>query len=72
VKNAPAWYEERHEQQRKAHPSRHIRVDHAIANLKNWGALAPHHGRREYNIVQAVAGLLSHQQTAPLSRSRRA
>ncbi|MFE2103652.1 transposase family protein [Streptomyces sp. NPDC059468] len=67
-KNAPAWYEERHELQRKAHPSRRIRVEHGIAHLKNWRALARHHGRREHmrDIVQAVAGLLSHQQTATL------
>ncbi|MFG3208097.1 transposase family protein [Streptomyces sp. NPDC048192] len=67
-KNAPAWYEERHEQQRKAHSSRRIRVEHGIAHLKNWRALARHLGRREHmsDIVQAVAGLLSHQQTATL------
>ncbi|WP_405552307.1 transposase family protein [Streptomyces canus] len=34
-KNAPAWYEERHEQQRKVHSSRRIRVEHGIAHLKN-------------------------------------
>ncbi|WP_432198142.1 transposase family protein [Streptomyces sp. bgisy027] len=64
--NAPAWYEERHEQQRKAHSSRRIRVEHGIAHLKNWRALTRHLGRREHmsDIVQAVAGLLSHQQTA--------
>ncbi|MFF8395883.1 transposase family protein [Streptomyces sp. NPDC016172] len=69
-KNAPAWYEERHEQQRKAHPSRRIPVEHGIAHLKNWRALARHLGRREHmsDIVQAVAGLLSHQQTATPSR----
>lgn len=69
-KNAPAWYEERHEQQRKAHSSRRIRVEHGIAHLKNWRALTRHLGRREHmsDIVQAVAGLLSHQQTAALSR----
>ncbi|TVZ84807.1 DDE superfamily endonuclease [Streptomyces sp. BK340] len=73
-KNAPAWYEERHEQQRKAHSSRRIRVEHGIAHLKNWRALARHHGRREHmsDIVQAVASLLSHQQTATLGRSLRA
>ncbi|MFE8018041.1 hypothetical protein ACFU3O_35540 [Streptomyces antibioticus] len=38
-KNAPAWYEERHELQRKAHSSRHIPVEHGIAHLKNWRAL---------------------------------
>ncbi|MER5385701.1 transposase family protein [Streptomyces sp. NPDC002688] len=70
-KNAPAWYEERQEQQRKAHSSRRIRVEHGIAHLKNWRALTRHLGRREHmsDIVQAVAGLLSHQQTAALSRS---
>jgi hypothetical protein len=65
-KNAPAWYEERHELQRKAHSSRRIPVEHGIAHLKNWRALTRHLGRREHmsDIVQAVAGLLSHQQTA--------
>ncbi|GEC10766.1 transposase [Streptomyces spinoverrucosus] len=69
-KNAPAWYEERHELQRKAHSSRRIRVEHGIAHLKNWRALARHLGRREHmsDIVQAIAGLLSHQQNAALSR----
>ncbi|MFF3313544.1 transposase family protein [Streptomyces sp. NPDC002952] len=65
-KNAPDWYEEIHEQRRKAHSSRRIRVDHSIAHLKNWRTLARHLGRREHvsGTVQAVAGLLSHQQTA--------
>ncbi|MER5347139.1 transposase family protein [Streptomyces mirabilis] len=73
-KNAPAWYEERHELQRKAHSSRLIRVEHGIAHLKNWRALARYHGRREHmsDIVQAVAGLLSHQQTATLGHVFRA
>ncbi|MGW2426854.1 transposase family protein [Streptomyces sp. NPDC001709] len=73
-KNTPAWYEERHELQRKAHSSRRIRVEHGIAHLKNWRALARHHGRREHmsDIVQAVAGLLSHQQTATLDDAIRA
>jgi len=73
-KNAPAWYEERHEQQRKAHSSRRIRVEHGIAHLKNWRALARHLGRREHmsDIVQAVAGLLSHQQTAILGHGLQA
>jgi hypothetical protein len=68
-KNAPDWYEEMHERQRKAHSSRRIRVEHGIAHLKNWRALARHHGRREHmtDIVQAVAGRHSHQQTATLS-----
>lgn len=65
-KNPPAWYEEMHERQRKAHSSRRIRVEHGIGHLKNWRALARHHGRREHmsDIIQSVAGLLSHQQVA--------
>ncbi|MFF2700973.1 transposase family protein [Streptomyces cyaneofuscatus] len=65
-KNAPDWYEEMHERQRKAHSSRRIRVEHGIADLKNRRALARHLGRRERmdDTVQAVAGLLSQQQTA--------
>jgi hypothetical protein len=41
-------------------------VPRGTAHLKNWRALARHHGRREYmtDIIQAVAGLLSHEQTA--------
>ncbi|WP_461097883.1 transposase family protein, partial [Streptomyces bullii] len=71
-KNAPDWYEEMYERQRKAHSSRRIRVEHGIAHLKNWRALARHLGRREHisDIVQAVAGLLSHQQTADLIPTR--
>lgn len=65
-KNAPDWYEEMHERQRKAHSSRRIRVEHGIAHLKNWRALARHLGHREHmdDTVQAIAGLLSQQQTA--------
>ncbi|MFJ3498454.1 transposase family protein [Streptomyces sp. NPDC086091] len=68
-KNAPDWYEEMHERRRKAHSSRRIRVEHGIAYLKNWRALARHLGRREHmsDTVQAIAGLLSHQQTADLN-----
>jgi hypothetical protein len=71
-KNAPDWYEEMHERQRKAHSSRRIRVEHGIAHLKNWRVLARHLGRREHlsDTVQAVAGLLSHQQTADLTSAR--
>ncbi|WP_369228619.1 transposase family protein (plasmid) [Streptomyces sp. R39] len=67
-KNAPDWYEDMYERQRKAHSSRRIRVEHGIAHLKNWRSLARHLGRREHmsDIVQAIAGLLSHQQTADL------
>jgi hypothetical protein len=72
-KDAPDWYEEMHERQRKAHSSRRIRVEHGIAHLKNWRALARHHGRREHmtDIIQAIAGLLSHQQTITLAADER-
>ncbi|WP_329367936.1 transposase [Streptomyces sp. NBC_00669] len=71
-KNPPEWYEEMHERQRKAHSSRRIRVEHGIGHLKNWRSLARHHGRREHmsDIIQAVAGLLSHQQAATSSGTR--
>ncbi|WP_234439579.1 MULTISPECIES: transposase family protein [Streptomyces] len=67
-KNAPDWYEEMYERQCEAHSSRRIRVEHGIAHLKNWRAPARRLGRREHmsDMVQAVAGLLSHQQTADL------
>lgn len=72
-KNPPEWYEEMHERQRKAHSSRRIRVEHGIGHLKNWRALARHHGRRQHmsDIIQAVAGLLSHQQTATMDSGTR-
>lgn len=68
----PDWYEEIHERQRTAHSSRRIRVEHGIAHLKNWRTLARHPGSREHmsDTVQAVAGLLSHQQTADLTSAR--
>lgn len=71
-KNAPDWYEEMHEPQRKAHSSRRIQVEHGIGHLKNWRSLARHHGRREHmsDIIQSVAGLLSHQQVATASGTR--
>ncbi len=71
-KNAPDWYEEMHEHRRKAHSSRRIRVEHGIAHLKNWRALTRHLGRREHmsHTIQAIAGLLSHQQTADLASAR--
>jgi hypothetical protein len=67
-KNAPDWYEEMYELQRQAHSSRRIRVEHGIAHLKNWRALARHLGGRERmsDTAQAITGLLSHQQTADL------
>ncbi|MFF1358345.1 transposase family protein [Streptomyces sp. NPDC058297] len=72
-KNPPEWYEEMRERQRKAHSSRRIRVEHGIGHLKNWRALARHHGRREHmsDIIQGVAGLLSHQQSATLGSGTR-
>lgn len=71
-KNAPDWYEEMYERRRKAHSPRRIRVQHGIAHLKNWRALARHLGRREHisDTVRPVAGLLSHQQTADLNPRR--
>ncbi|MFJ6054612.1 transposase family protein [Streptomyces sp. NPDC092307] len=65
-KDPPDWYEEIYARRRKAHSSRRIRVEHGIAHLKNWRALARHHGRRESmsDTIQAIASLLSHQQTA--------
>ncbi|MFE0771634.1 transposase family protein [Streptomyces sp. NPDC058861] len=71
-KDAPDWYEEMHERQRKAHSSRRIRVEHGIAHLKNWRALARHLGRHEHisDTVRAVAGLVSHQQAADLDPRR--
>ncbi|MFF5808928.1 transposase family protein [Streptomyces sp. NPDC012746] len=68
-KDVPDWYEE----MRKTHSSRRIRVEHGIAHLKNWRALARHHGRREHmtDTIQAIAGLLSHQQTIALAADER-
>jgi hypothetical protein len=49
-------------------------VEHGIAHLKNWCTLTRHHGRREHmsDIIQAVAGLLSRQQTATRPSSSQA
>lgn len=43
-----------------------------IAHLKNWRALSRHLGRREHmsDTVQAIASLLSHQQTVDLTSTR--
>ncbi|MEW2463362.1 transposase family protein [Streptomyces massasporeus] len=70
-KNAPDWYEQ-YERQRKTHSSRRIRIEHGIAHLKNWRALARHLVRREHmsDTIQAIAGLLSHQQTVDLKPTR--
>ncbi|MEU3416654.1 transposase family protein [Streptomyces sp. NPDC006658] len=72
-KNVPDWYKEMHERQRKAHSSSRSRVEHGIAHLKNWRALARHLGCREHisDTVQAVAGLLSYQPTADLTSAGR-
>jgi hypothetical protein len=71
-KNAPDWYKEMYERRRKAHSSRRIRVEHGIAHLKNWRALTRHLGRREHvsDTIQAIAGLLAHQQTADVNLAR--
>ncbi|SDD83890.1 hypothetical protein [Streptomyces prasinopilosus] len=55
-------------------PARRIRVEHGIAHSKTWRALTYHLGRREHmsHTVQAIAGLLSHQQTAVLASARQA
>ncbi|UGQ12054.1 transposase family protein [Yinghuangia sp. ASG 101] len=72
-KNTPDWFEEIHEQRRKAHSSRRIPVEHGIAHTKNWRSLTRHLGRREHvsDMVQAVASLLSHQQMTDLASARR-
>nr|WP_252981059.1 hypothetical protein [Streptomyces chartreusis] len=61
-----------YEPQRKAHSTRRIRVEHGIAHLKNWRALARHLGRREHmsDTIQAITSLLSQQQTADLNWTR--
>ncbi|MFJ4799286.1 transposase [Streptomyces murinus] len=71
-KDAPDWYEEMHERQRKAHSSRRIRLEHGIAHLKKWRTLTRYLGRHEHasDTVQAVAGLLPHQRTADLTSAR--
>lgn len=71
-KNPPDWYEEIYECQRKAHSSRWIRVEHGIAHFKSRRALARHHGRRDHmtDTIQAIAGLLSHQQTTSRGPSK--
>ncbi|MFF3489262.1 transposase family protein [Streptomyces sp. NPDC002701] len=71
-KNAPQRYGEMCERRRTAHSSRRVSIEHGIAHLKNWRALARHFGRRERlaDTLQAVARLLSHQQTAALHSTR--
>ncbi|MFZ4162685.1 transposase [Streptomyces griseoincarnatus] len=68
---APAWYGKMRQRRRKAQFSRRIRVEHSIAHLENWRALAPasaavrtHEHRSD--VVHAVVSLLAHQRTADL------
>ncbi|MEU8497569.1 transposase family protein [Streptomyces lavendulae] len=65
-KNPLDWYEELYERQRKAYSSCRLRVEHGIAHLENWRALARDHGRRDHIscTIQAIAGLLTHQESA--------
>jgi hypothetical protein len=65
-KNPPTWYEQQHARQCTAHAQQRIRVEHGIAHLKNWRALARHYSRRETldDTIRAVAELLfDHQST---------
>ncbi|WP_218000612.1 hypothetical protein [Nocardia higoensis] len=66
-----AWYEQHHHAQRQAHSRKRIRVEHGIAHLKNWRALARHLTRRTNfdHTVRAVAGLLSDHQHIDRSRA---
>lgn len=58
------WLMAHHEAARFAHSSARIPVEHVIAHLKNWRALARHHTRRDSlpDTIRAVAGLLTGQQ----------
>ncbi|WP_280370157.1 transposase [Nocardia wallacei] len=60
-RNPPAWYEQLHREQCRAHFRLRIRVEHAIAHLKNWRSLSCHLPRRATfeNTILAIAGLLS-------------
>jgi hypothetical protein len=54
-----------HEAARSAHSSARIPVEHGIAHLKHWRALARHHTRRDNlpDTIRAIAGLQSDQRT---------
>ena len=68
------WLMAHHQGARKQHSARRSRVEHGIAHLKNWRALARHHGRRSVfdQTVRAITGLLSdHQHTDRHDHSRR-
>ncbi|MEV6996030.1 transposase [Streptomyces sp. NPDC093228] len=71
-RNPPEWYEEMHEPQRKAHSSRCHPGRARHRPLEELAALARHLGHREHlsDTVQAIAGLLSHQQTADLTSAQ--
>jgi DDE superfamily endonuclease/Helix-turn-helix of DDE superfamily endonuclease len=60
------WLMAHHEAARFAHSSERIPVEHGIAHLKNWRALARHHARRERlpDTIRAIAGILTDQQAA--------
>jgi DDE superfamily endonuclease len=71
---AAQWLMAHHQAARRQHSARRGRVEHGIAHLKNWRALARHHGRRSgfEPTVRAIAGLLSdHQHTDRDERARR-
>ncbi|WP_437104658.1 hypothetical protein [Streptomyces sp. enrichment culture] len=64
--NVPGWYEEMHERQRKARPSRRIRVENGIAHLKNWQTLTRTSAAVSASATPSrpsAAGLLSHPPT---------
>ncbi|MFC4887787.1 transposase family protein [Streptomyces beijiangensis] len=65
------WLMTHHEAARFAHSSARIPVEHGIAHLKNWRALARHHSRRENlpDTIRAVTGLLSDQQAPRHSKA---
>ncbi|MFD4483246.1 transposase family protein [Streptomyces sp. NPDC058471] len=65
------WLMAHHEAARFAHSSARIPVEHGIAHLKNWRALARHHSRRSNlpDTVRAVAGLLTDQQATHGTKS---
>lgn len=59
------WLMAHHEAARFPHSSARIPVEHGIAHLKNWRALARHHSRREIlpDTIRAIAGILTDEQT---------
>lgn len=64
----PDCYEEKHERQRKARSTQRLRVAHGVAHLRPsvaWPATSA--SATTCDTIQAVAGLLSHQQGADLT-----